>query len=72
MSAIQAVLFGALQGATEFLPVSSSGHLALMKVLLDQGDVPILFDVILHIATLIAVVLVFRRRVAGILVSLGR
>lgn len=72
MTIIQGLIFGALQGATEFLPVSSSGHLAVLKTLLDLAEVPILFDVILHIATLIAVVVVFRARVAAILGSLAR
>lgn len=68
----EAALFGAVQGLTEFLPVSSSGHLAVMKAVLDLRDVPILFDVILHVATLVVVIVVFRRRVGGILASLGR
>ncbi len=68
----EAVLFGAVQGLTEFLPVSSSGHLAVLKALLDVGDVPILFDVILHVATLVVVVVVFRQRVGRILASIGR
>ncbi len=72
MTIAQALLFGAVQGATEFLPVSSSGHLAVLKTVLDLGDVPILFDVILHIATLIVVVFVFRTRIGGILRSIGR
>jgi undecaprenyl-diphosphatase len=68
----EAVLFGAVQGLTEFLPVSSSGHLAVLKALLDIGDVPILFDVILHVATLVVVIVVFRQRVGRILASIGR
>lgn len=72
MTIAQALLLGAVQGATEFLPVSSSGHLAVLKAVLDVGDVPILFDVILHIATLIVVVFVFRQRIWGILRSIGR
>lgn len=72
MTILEALLFGVLQGATEFLPVSSSGHLALLKELLNLSEVPILFDVILHVATLIVVIVVFRERVGRILVSLGR
>jgi undecaprenyl-diphosphatase len=72
MNFLQAIVFGIVQGATEFLPVSSSGHLAIMKTLFDLGDVPILFDVLLHVATLIVVVVVFWKRLAGIVVSLGR
>lgn len=72
MSIAQAVLFGVIQGATEFLPVSSSGHLAVLKSVLDLSEVPILFDVLLHVATLIVVIAVFRERVWRILVSLWR
>ena len=72
MKVIQALLLGILQGVTEFLPVSSSGHLVLARALMGIGDVPILFDVILHVATLLVVIWVFRRRIAGILVSLYR
>jgi len=51
MTILEAIVFGVIQGATEFLPVSSSGHLALTKDLLELGEVPILFDVILHFST---------------------
>ncbi len=72
MTILEAVLYGIIQGATEFLPVSSSGHLALAKAFLDQTDVPVLFDVILHVATLIVVIAGFRKRVAAILRALVR
>ncbi len=58
----QSLALGALQGATEFLPVSSSGHLILLRAVLGMGEVPLLFDVLLHVATLAAVGVVFRRR----------
>lgn len=60
----QAALLGALQGATEFLPVSSSGHLILLREILGAGEAPLLFDVLLHLSTAAAVVVVFRRRLA--------
>jgi undecaprenyl-diphosphatase len=63
MNHLQAFLFGLLQGVTEFLPVSSSGHLAVMKVLFGLREVPVLFDVLLHIATLIVVCFVFRTKI---------
>lgn len=72
MTIIQAVLLGALQGLTEFLPVSSSGHLVIARQFLHINEVPILFDILLHIATLAAVVVVFRRRIVAILVALIR
>lgn len=55
MGVLQAVFLGFLQGVTEFLPVSSSGHLALFKNLFGLSDVGIAFDILLHIGTLIAV-----------------
>ncbi len=58
MSILSAVLLGLVQGVTEFLPISSSGHLAIAEHLLNmQGasDVPEFFDVLLHLGTLVAV-----------------
>lgn len=72
MNYLQALLLGALQGVAEFLPISSSGHLRIGQELLGLGDAPLLFDVALHVATLAAVLLVFRRRIGAILVSLVR
>lgn len=72
MTIVEAVLLGAVQGVTEFLPVSSSGHLAVLKHLFGRGEVPILFDVLLHVSTLAVVVIVFRDRIGSILVSLAR
>lgn len=66
MSVPEAILYGIMQGLTEFLPVSSSGHLELMKHYFDNQDVPRLFDIILHTATLLAVCIVFFPRLARI------
>lgn len=63
MSTINAVILGILQGLTEFLPVSSSGHLAIGKHLLNFETPDMLFDVMLHVATLLVVLIYFRRRV---------
>jgi undecaprenyl-diphosphatase len=61
----QAVLLGILQGVTEFLPVSSTAHLALAQSLIPGFAQPgILFDVLLHVGTLAAVVVFFRERLA--------
>lgn len=62
MSLLEAILMGVIQGVTEFLPVSSSGHLALFKILFDvEADTGMLFDVLLHLGTLIAIFIVFYR-----------
>lgn len=65
----QALAIGALQGATEFLPVSSDGHLVVVPALLGWPHASLTFDVAVHVATALAVVLYFwrdwRRLVAG-------
>ena len=64
----QAVLLGIVQGLTEFLPVSSTTHLALAQRFLPGFAQPgILFDVLLHVGTLLAVVVYFRSRIAATL-----
>lgn len=60
MSVFEAVLLGLVQGLTEFLPVSSSGHLVLLPRLLGWDPHPLSFDVTLHLGTMLAVLLYFR------------
>ncbi|MEK6756491.1 MAG: undecaprenyl-diphosphate phosphatase, partial [Bacteroidota bacterium] len=60
MSALQAIFLGLIQGLTEFLPVSSSGHLVLGQHLLKVQDPEVLsFDVYVHFGTLISVCVIF-------------
>lgn len=59
MTLFQAGLLGLIQGVTEFLPISSSGHLVIVQTLLGFQDPPILFDVIVHMGTLVAVIFFF-------------
>ena len=62
MTIIQSVFLGIIQGITEFLPVSSSGHLTILQNLCGiQTDGGLLFDVMLHIGTVVAICIVFRR-----------
>ena len=67
MDAFQAVILAAIQGLTEFLPVSSSGHLVLPQTLLGWADQGLAFDVAVHVGSLLAVLWYFRVEVAGIL-----
>ena len=63
MTILEAVILGILQGVTEFLPVSSSGHLALMQHFLGLREPQVFFDVMLHLGTLGAVVIAYRRSI---------
>ena len=70
MSLLSALLLGVLQGFTEFLPVSSSGHLVLAQKLLPGFSQPgVLFDVTIHLGTLVAVCLYFWRDLWALLLS---
>ena len=61
MDSLQAILLALVQGLTEFLPISSSAHLILFPRLLGWQDQGLAFDVAVHVGTLSAVVLYFRR-----------
>lgn len=64
MSGLDALWLGLVQGLTEFFPVSSSGHLVMLKSLLGvEQESGLLFEIALHLATLFAIVLFYRRRI---------
>ena len=63
MSLIQAIFLGVVQGLTEFLPVSSSGHLVLMQRFLGITEPGLTFEVFVHFGTLFAVFFVYRREI---------
>ena len=68
----QAAVLGALQGATEFLPISSDGHLAIGAMLFGTTEMPLAFVVMLHAGTLLATLLAFRADVGRLVVGLLR
>jgi undecaprenyl-diphosphatase len=69
MTVFEAILLGIVQGLTEFLPISSSGHLVIVPELLNMDPPPLAFDVLLHLATALAIVGYFGREVYMILVA---
>ena len=72
MDAVYAVWLGIIQGITEFLPISSSGHLVLMPLFTGEDDQGVAFDLAVHIGTLLAVVLYFRKDVVGLVACIPR
>ncbi len=72
MLLLQALVLGLVQGATEFLPVSSSGHLQAVPFLLGWDSGSLAFDVAVHVGTLVAVLIVFRRDLGAMLRSVVR
>ncbi len=59
MTTFQAIVLGIVQGLTEFLPVSSSGHLVIFQHIFGMQEAPLTFDVVVHLGTLVAVFIVF-------------
>ena len=73
MDSFDAIILGIIQGFTEFLPVSSSGHLELGKAILGDKSVPedsLLFTVVLHFATALSTIVIFRKDIWKIIRSL--
>lgn len=72
MSIFEAVVLGLIQGLTEFIPVSSSGHLVLVRELFGWEDTGVAFDTILHLGTLLAVFIYFWSIWKSLFKSLGK
>ncbi len=66
---LKAVVLGIVQGLTEFLPISSSGHLIIGAEVLDFHEPGIVFDVFLHLGTLLAILIVFRQELKGMILA---
>jgi len=67
---INAIILGLVQGLTEFLPISSSGHLAILhKILNFTTESNLFFDIILHLATLLAVIIFYRNEIINIIIA---
>ena len=64
MTTLEALVLGILQGVTEFLPISSSGHLVMAQAILDIEVPGVLFEVWVHMATLLSILLIYRNRIA--------
>ena len=73
MDILEAIILGIIQGLTEFLPVSSSGHLELAKAIFGDTSVPeesLTFTVVLHAATALSTIVIFRKEIVEILKGL--
>jgi len=69
MSVWEAILLGLIQGLTEFLPISSSGHLVLTNFLLGVNNPTIVFEIAVHLGTLVAVLVYFRKDLIKVIID---
>lgn len=72
MTILQAIISGMVQGLTEFLPMSSSGHLVILHRLLGYGEPKLIFDIFLHVGTLLAVIIFFTEDIVKLFTSKHR
>lgn len=72
MTLLEAVVLGLLQGLTEFFPVSSSGHLVLAEALLGVNPPGVSFEVLVHLATVLSVLVIYRGRLVALIAGAVR
>jgi len=72
MTSLEAIVLGLIQGLSQFLPVSSSGHLVIAQALLGLHQKGLLFEVTVHVATLVSVLVFYRRRVGELVLGVLR
>ena len=72
MSILQSIILGIIQGLTEFLPVSSSGHLVLAQYFWGIDDPKITFEIVVHLGSLLAVLIYFHKDIIALLLSATR
>lgn len=72
MLSSQAIFLGIVQGITEFLPISSSGHLVILQKILGFKEPPIAFDALVHFGTVIALLIFFRKEIKKIFINLTK
>ena len=72
MTYLQSIILGLVQGIAEFIPVSSSGHLVVLRNIMELSEIPVLFDILLHVSTLAVIIIIFRRKIGEIILSLSR
>ena len=71
MDLFQAIILGVIQGLTEFLPVSSSGHLIIFQNLFGLNEPELFFDISVHVGTLAAIIIFFWKEIWAIIISLA-
>lgn len=72
MTLTEALVLGLAQGLTEFLPVSSSGHLVILQHVFGLNEPPITFDVLVHVGTLVAILVFFQEEIRKIDLKMGK
>lgn len=73
ITVFEAVILGVIQGITEFLPISSSGHLVIFQEILGMNDIEsshMFFDILLHLGTLVSIVLVYSKDVYNLIIEI--